>query len=112
MAAAKEAGVETPDAEFVRRFYDRLIPGIYDIFDGPAMLPLISPRPLLVINGDSDDKTPVEGVRLAASAAEKAYRRADKPEQFKLIIQANTGHKVTADSMRQAEAWFVKWLKP
>ena len=28
-AAAKSAGVDKPDADFVRRFYDRLLPGIY-----------------------------------------------------------------------------------
>jgi dienelactone hydrolase len=46
-AAAKASGATKPDAAFVRRFYDRVAPGIYDRFDGPAMLPLIAPRPFL-----------------------------------------------------------------
>lgn len=33
-------------------------PGIDGRFDGPAMLALIAPRPLLVVNGDSDANTP------------------------------------------------------
>ena len=61
-------------AEFVRRFYDRVAPGIYKEFDAPAMLPLIAPRPLLVINGDSDPRTPVAGVKESAAAAERAYQ--------------------------------------
>ncbi len=46
-----------PDAAFVRKFYDRIVPEIYGEFDGPSMLPLIAPRPLLVVNGDSDART-------------------------------------------------------
>src|ERR671912_1858143 len=75
-AAADET--KTPvTASFVRQFYDRVAPGIYGEFDAPAMLPLIAPRPLLVINGDSDARTPLEGVRESATAAERAYRNLD-----------------------------------
>ena len=33
------------------------------------MLPLIAPRPLLVVNGDSDELTPLAGVQRSAAAA-------------------------------------------
>jgi predicted esterase len=108
--AAKEAGVETIDTAFVRRFYDRVVPGIYDTFDGPAMLPLIAPRPLLVINGDSDDKTPLPGVKLAADAARATYEKAGVADRFVLKVQEKTGHKVNDDSLAEAVAWFEKWL--
>src|SRR5205823_14861854 len=36
--AAATAGVSQVDEAFVRRFYDRVVPGIYGEFDGPAML--------------------------------------------------------------------------
>jgi dienelactone hydrolase len=110
-AAAKEAGVPTIDTDFVKRFYDRVVPGIYDSFDGPAMLPLIAPRPLLVINGDSDDKTPLPGVKLAAEAARAAYQKAGVPDHFVLNIQENTGHRVNPESTKQAVEWVEKWLK-
>ena len=42
-AAAAEAGVTAVDAAFVRRFYDRVVPGIAAEFDAPAMLPLDRP---------------------------------------------------------------------
>src|SRR6058998_4422341 len=74
-AAAGDAGVNVVDAAFVRRFYDRVAPGIYSEFDAPAMLPLIAPRPLLVINGDSDTLTPLPGVMLAANSASDAYAK-------------------------------------
>jgi predicted esterase len=108
--AAKEAGVAEIDTAFVKRFYDRVVPGIYEQFDGPAMLPLIAPRPLLVINGDSDDKTPLAGVKLAADAARAAYEQAGVPERFVLKIEEKTGHQVTPESTKEAVAWFERWL--
>jgi dienelactone hydrolase len=108
--AAKSEGVPTIDTPFVKRFYDRVVPGIYDQFDGPQMLPLIAPRPLLVINGDSDDKTPLPGVKLAADAARAAYEKAGVPERFVLKVEEKTGHQVTPESTKEAVAWFERWL--
>ncbi len=110
--AAKEAGVTEVNADFVKKFYDRVVPRIYSDFDGPVMLTLIAPRPLFVINGDSDDKTPVPGIELCAAAARAAYRNAKAEEKFVLRIQPDTGHKVNEDSLALAQEWFVKWLKP
>ena len=102
----------TLNAQFVRTFYDRLVPGIYSEFDGPAILPLIAPRPLMVINGDSDSLTPLPGVMLAANNALEAYAKAGAKEKFVLKVQKNTGHSVNDDSLRAAIDWFVLWLKP
>jgi dienelactone hydrolase len=109
-AAARSAGVENPDAAFVRRFYDRVLPGICDRFDGPAMLPLSAPRALLTINGDRDDKTPLPGLALCASAAKAAYGKAGAAEKFREIIELNTGHNVTGEAQAAAIEWLVKWL--
>ena len=111
-AAAKEAGVAAPDATFVARFYDRVAPGLADQFDGPAMLPLIAPRPLLVINGDSDDRTPMPGLKLCTDAAMAAYEKADATDRFVVGIQEKTGHKVTPESQQAEIDWLVRWLKP
>lgn len=110
--AAKESGVTAPDTAFVKKFYDRVAPGICAEFDGPLMLPLIAPRPLLVINGDSDDRTPLPGLKECADAAQKAYRAAGVEDRFVVRIQEKTGHKVTPESERAAIEWFVRWLKP
>jgi dienelactone hydrolase len=100
------------NAQFVRTFYDRVVPGIYSEFDGPAMLSLIAPRPLMVINGDSDSLTPLSGVMLAADSASEAYAKAGAKDKFVLRVQKNTGHSVNGDSFRAAIDWFVTWLKP
>jgi dipeptidyl aminopeptidase/acylaminoacyl peptidase len=111
-AAAADAGVKAVDAAFVRRFYDRLVPGISAEFDAPAMLPLVAPRPLLAINGDSDARTPLEGVREAAAAAERAYQAARAQDRFVLHIQPKTGHAFGEPAQQAALDWFVRWLKP
>lgn len=111
-AAAKDAGIAQPGAEFVRTFYDRVAPGIYGEFDGPAMLPLIAPRPLFAINGDSDPRTPLPGLQECTDAARAAYHAAGADEKFVVKIQPHTGHKVNPDSLDEARAWLARWLKP
>lgn len=109
--AAKEAGVPA-DAAFLRRFYARVLPGVTDRFDGPAMVPLIAPRPLFAINGDSDPRTPLPGLALCTDAARAAYRAASAEQNFRLLIQPNTGHKVNPESLDAARAWLAQQLKP
>ncbi len=111
-AAAKDSGVAQPGAAFVHTFYTRVAPGLDREFDGPAMVPLIAPRPLLAINGEIDPRTPLPGVQLCADAARAAYHAADADEKFVLRIQHNTGHKVLPESLVAAREWFVRWLKP
>jgi dienelactone hydrolase len=82
--AAASVKVSKPDQTFVRNFYDRVAPRIYDRFDGPTMLALIAPRPLLAINGDSDRRTPIPGLELCAASARDAYQRAGAKEEFVL----------------------------
>jgi dienelactone hydrolase len=109
-AAARDAGRPAVDAAFLRVFYDRVAPGVHAEFDGPRMVPLIAPRPLLVINGDSDARTPMPGLRECLSSAEAAY--ASAKDRYRVLIQPDTGHKVNPESMDAAVAWFERWLTP
>jgi len=110
-AAAAESR-ETVNAAFVRRFYDRIAPGLVDKFDGPSMLPLIAPRPLLVVNGDSDPRSPLGGVREAVASAERAYTAAGAPDKFSFLLQADAAHEVTPAARERARQWFIRWLSP
>jgi dienelactone hydrolase len=109
---AKENGATKPDSAFVQKFYDRVVPGIAGEFDGPEMLALIAPRPLLVINSDSDNHTPLPGVIECTNAAQQVYAADHAADRFAVIIQKNTGHQVKPESECAAIEWFVKWLKP
>ena len=73
---------------------------------------LITPRPLLVINSDSDNHTPLAGVEVCVDAARKIYSAENVDEKFSVIIQKNTGHKVLPDSEHAAIEWFARWLQP
>jgi len=87
-------------------------PGVYSDFDGPAMLPLIAPRPLLVINGDSDARTPRAGLMECVVAAKKAYDNAGASNKFEFLLEPNTAHRVTPEARETAVKWLVRWLKP
>jgi dienelactone hydrolase len=108
--AAAAAGKSPGSVDFVREFYARVVPGIDGQFDGPQMLSAIAPRPLLVINADSDANTPIAGVRLAVATAKPFYAAANASDRLTLIIQENTPHRVNPESVDVAIAWFQRWL--
>ncbi len=107
---AKESGVT--NTALVQKFYDRVAPGIYGEFDGPAMVPLVVPRPLFIINSDTDTHTPLPGVNLCIDATRRAYHDVGADDHLTVLIQEHTGHKVNPDSEKEAIEWFVKSLKP
>ncbi len=109
-AAAAEAGKAPRSVDFVRQFYARVVPGIDGQFDGPAMLTLIAPRALLVVNSDSDANTPIAGVRLAVETARPAFAALNAAQKLELRVQENTAHRVTPESLDAAIAWFLRWL--
>jgi dienelactone hydrolase len=110
-ASVKLAG-KKDDTDFVREFYARVVPGIDGQFDGPEMLKLIAPRPLLVVNADSDANTPIAGVRLAVRSAQPAYAAANAADRLQLVIEEDTPHRVNPEAIDAGIAWFVRWLRP
>ena len=109
--AARDAGVNV-DAAFVRRFYDRVAPGIYSDYDAGSMLTLIAPRPVLVINGEADARTPLAGVHEAIDIARHTYRRMNAEEKLGLYLQPGAGHVFTRIAELVMADWFVRWLTP
>ncbi len=109
---AAHAAAATVDAAFVRRFYDRVVPGIYGDYDGGSMLSLIAPRPVLVINGDSDALTPLAGVQETVATARRTYRSMSAEDKLGLYLQPNAGHVFTPVAELVMADWFVKFLKP
>ncbi len=110
-SAAKDEGITEVKADFVKKFYDRVIPGIDGQFDGPNMVPLIAPRPMFVINGDSDARTPMPGLMICIEATRKAYDQAHAADKFAFKAQPHTAHTVTPEARQEAIAFLQKWLK-
>lgn len=75
------------------------------------MLPLIAPRPMLVVNGDSDPRSPLGGVKEAVAAAEKAYAAAGARERFSFFLEADAAHEVTDRALAAALQWMIRWGK-
>ena len=74
------------------------------------MLPLIAPRPLLVISGEKDPINPLPGLRLCEETTDAAYAKARASDRFKVIVEPDTAHNVTPEAHAAAVEWFVKWL--
>jgi dienelactone hydrolase len=110
-AASLGGAVPNPmDATSVRMFYDRVAPGLVDLYDGPEMLPLIAPRPLIVLSGTQDPRNAIGGVQVAVNAAQAAYAQAGFPERFKFFA-ANVGHDGSYVPFHdEAMAWIGQWL--
>lgn len=111
-AAAKDLGEPQVNARVCRELWAKVIPGVTAEFDGPSVIRLFAGRPLLILAGEKDPNCPLEGVKLAAAAAEAAYREAKTPERLKLIVAPGAAHTVTADQRAAALEWFTTWLKP
>jgi dienelactone hydrolase len=111
-AVRADLGEPEVNARVYRAAWDRLTPGLMDRFDGPRLLPLIAPRPLLALNGETDPLVPIAAARLAAESAGRAYAAAGVPDRFRFEVAAGVGHTVTPEQRRRALDWFDRWLKP
>ena len=111
-AAAHDLGEPGINARVCRELWRKVVPGILDDFDGPSMLRLFSPRPLLILNGERDPNCPIEGARVAFAAAESAYREAGAVDRLRVSVAGGVGHAVTSAQHRTALEWLERWLRP
>lgn len=111
-AVADALGEREITPRVAREAWDKVMPGITGRFDCPQMLAAIAPRPLLILNGEKDERCPLEGVRRCYATAESAYRAAGAADHLQLNIAPDTGHAVTDAQKTAALEWFTRWLKP
>ncbi|XP_051151246.1 uncharacterized protein LOC127265481 [Andrographis paniculata] len=108
--ARTDLGESTITREVVEKVWDRIAPGLASHFDSPYTIPVIAPRPLLILNGEDDPRCPVGGLELPESKATQAYRKADSVQNFKVVLQQGIGHKMTPLMVKQASDWFDQHL--
>ncbi|GMP94835.1 hypothetical protein CsSME_00044127 [Camellia sinensis var. sinensis] len=104
-------GKSAIDKEVVEQVWIRIAPGLASKFDSPYSIPIIAPRPLLILNGEKDPRCPIEGLEIPKSRARKAYEDAHCPDNFKVIAQPGIGHKMTPLMVKEASDWFDTFLK-
>jgi len=104
------------DGDLVAAVWDKIVPGLRGEFDAPASLPLLSPRPLLLVQGGRDPRCPIEGVRAALDAAHGAYRRdcggdeAVAQRRLALFEDPAAAHEVTPRMWQSIDEWFEAHL--
>uniref|UniRef100_A0A1D2A7I5 AB hydrolase-1 domain-containing protein n=1 Tax=Auxenochlorella protothecoides TaxID=3075 RepID=A0A1D2A7I5_AUXPR len=109
--AAKDLGKEAVDAEVVAVVWERLTPGLVDAYDAPASLPIIAPRPLLVVCGQADPRCVIDGVYSSMQAAVEAYAAAGAEDAVDLIVEEGVGHVCTPTMWTAAFDWLDEKLQ-
>ena len=87
------------------------VPGMLNYFDTEALMGLIAPRPFLVLTGDSDQGSPLSGIRVLEKKLDSVYSLYKKNDHFKSIVYKNTGHVYTDDMKSEMVKWFDIYLK-
>ncbi len=77
------------------------IPGIMNEFDMGDICGLIAPRPLVIVNGLTDDIFPIEGARSEFAVTKALYQAAGDPNACRHVV-GEGGHRFYAD-----DAWPV-----
>jgi dienelactone hydrolase len=87
------------------------VPNLLNHFDTEAIVALIAPRPVLFLDGDKDDTSPVDGIHHIDKAVRPVYRLYGKEDNFQNIVYAGQGHVYTAEMWAKTLAWFDEKLK-
>ncbi|XP_071697861.1 uncharacterized protein [Rutidosis leptorrhynchoides] len=99
------------DKEVVKKVWDRIAPGLATEFDSNYTIPLIAPRPLLMLNGAEDPRCPMAGLDVTISRTRTAFEDAECSLSFHVVAEAGIGHQMTSSMVKEASDWFDKFLK-
>uniref|UniRef100_A0A0E0L891 Peptidase S9 prolyl oligopeptidase catalytic domain-containing protein n=1 Tax=Oryza punctata TaxID=4537 RepID=A0A0E0L891_ORYPU len=105
-----DLGKSEIDTEVVEKVWDKIAPGLDSQFDAPFSVPVIAPRPLLLLNGAEDPRCPVLGLQEPVSRAAKAYEEVGSADKFMFIAEPGIGHQMTANMVKEASDWFDRFL--
>eukprot|EP00803_Ostreobium_quekettii_P008243 evm.model.scf_2141.2 EVM.evm.TU.scf_2141.2 scf_2141:12161-12795(+) len=96
------------DGEVVEAVWKRIMPGLLDSYDACHSLPLIAPRPLLIINGELDARCPIDAVHIALTATRSAYKK--RPGDLQFYVEMGAGHEVTEGMKQSVRHWMDRHL--
>ncbi|QDU28217.1 Abhydrolase family protein [Anatilimnocola aggregata] len=88
------------------------VPGVFQHFDTEAIFALSAPKPNLQLSGDEDGGAPTDGVIVLEKKLGEIYKLYGKPENFRSVLYAKTGHEYLPEMRVEMVAWFTKHLKP
>ncbi|WOG85668.1 hypothetical protein DCAR_0104859 [Daucus carota subsp. sativus] len=109
--AQKELNKSEIDEEVVEKVWDKIAPGLASQFDAPYTIPIIAPRPLLILTGEKDARCPLQGLRVPQLRAVQAYENAGCPDKFKMIAERGIWHRMTPSMVKETSDWFDRYLR-
>ena len=111
-AYAKEINEPQVNLKVLRSAWNKLVPGLLDRFDAQNVVPLIAPRPLLVINHEQDELFPVAGAKKVATAVRARYQEVQAPEKFEFKVTPGLRHAAfDINEVTAIMSWMERWLK-
>lgn len=109
---AMEIGEPAVNVRVLRDAWKRLLPGMLDRLDAPNVVPLIAPRPLLIICHEQDELFPIEGARTVHAAAESRYKSLNAADRLSLMVTPNAKHAAfSIAEVNAAMDWLDRWMK-
>jgi len=87
------------------------VPGLLNHFDTEAVVALLAPRPVLMMNGDQDAGSPVDGIRAIEPVVRKAYALYGKTDEFQSMVYPGQGHVYTPEMWAKTLEWMDARLK-
>ncbi|KAL3701290.1 hypothetical protein R1sor_019312 [Riccia sorocarpa] len=110
--ARRELGKTAVDSEVVARVWRRIAPGLLDRFDAEHTIAAVAPRPLLILNGQADERCPVPGLERPISQAAEVYRSAGVADNFMFKAEEGVEHAISDSMLYDASVWMDRHLKP
>lgn len=116
---AKAQGGKPVDGELLRSAWERLVPGMLDRFDSGKMLPLIAPRPLLILSHENDELFPIDGARKVYAEVKPRYQELKAEDRLDFRVAPKLKHAganfqdlaAMFQELNGMAEWMVKWLK-
>ena len=88
------------------------VPGLLAQFDTETVVALVAPRPILLMNGDRDDGSPVDGIRFIEKKVRPIYQLYGVEAGFRSEVYAGMGHEYRPPMWQNTLAWFDAQLQP
>lgn len=116
---AKTQGVKEIDGMLLRSAWEKLVPGMLDRFDSGKMLPLIAPRPLLILSHENDELFPVDGARKVYGEVKPRYQELKVEDRLDFRVAPKLKHAganfqdlaAMFQEINGMAEWMEKWLK-
>jgi len=88
------------------------VPGLLNHFDTEAVVSLLAPRPVLMMNGDQDTGSPPDGIHAIESVVSRAYTLYGRSGDFQSVVYPGQGHVYTPEMWARTLDWMDARLKP